>query len=462
MILNRPLTADERKRSQRLFDIFSLINGASYMCLGENLLILFAVHLSAPNWVVALLGSMMMLGYFVMPLGILRTAKVGAAACQSDFWIGRNIAALSIALSVIVADRCPELSWAIVLIGAFLFYGFRAAGCVLAVPLIGDIATPDEAPILISRNNGRFYLSGVLMTFAISALLFFSESVAMLVGVMIFGATLGITASTFIRRMHESGAVRDAAKQKLIPGIREAFGIADVRRLAAGWFCLNIITVLSAPISVLAFKRGLGLNDTEALICSAVQFGACFVFAPVSGRLCCAFGPKFLLKHGSALFLVVALLWIVFPPLADIPHLLLILAGTFFSLLIGVGYIFTMNAVSSYFLMVCPDKRLQVPGSISIQLAVSVGAGIVASLLSTSLVKFSEFSAQRIGGYFAADALGGFKLYFIVFIPVFLVCHFFIRRMRVVVYEYRAKYGHDAVVRLVRMAHCYRRLIRHH
>lgn len=462
MILGRPLTACERKRAQHFYNLFSLVNGASYMCLGENVLILFAVHLAAPNWVVALLGSMMFLGYFVMPLGVLRTAKVGAARCQADFWVGRNLAALTIALSVFAERLSPGLAWGIVVAGAFLFYGFRAAGCVLSAPLIGDIATPEETPILISRNNGCFYLSGTAMLLAIAALLHFSENVWMLVGVIGFGAALGITASTFIRQINETGGVRDAARQKLLPGIRAVFANPDIRRFAPGWFCLNMVILLVGPISVLALKRGLGFGDTPALLCSAVQFCAGFALAPVSGRICRAFGPKFMLKNFSYLYLLVAVAWVVFPPLAALRRWMVFAAGGFISLLVGMGYILTLNAVSSYFLMACPDKKQQVPGSISLQLIVSVGAGLLGALASTGLVRLAEHFAPCFGGIFAADEMGVFRLYFLAIVPVFFVCHFFIGRLRVLLYDYRARYGHDGVVRLIRLAQCWRRMMRHH
>ena len=79
MILGRPLSAAERRRSQRLYCAFNFVNGMSYMCLGESVLVLFAAQLGAPNAVVALLGAMQYIGYAMLPLGVRRTARRGAA-----------------------------------------------------------------------------------------------------------------------------------------------------------------------------------------------------------------------------------------------------------------------------------------------------------------------------------------------------------------------------------------------
>ena len=45
MIYPGPLTRLQQERSQRNYNIFNVINGLSYMCLGETVLILFAVQL---------------------------------------------------------------------------------------------------------------------------------------------------------------------------------------------------------------------------------------------------------------------------------------------------------------------------------------------------------------------------------------------------------------------------------
>ena len=45
MIYDRPLTDAERQKSQLNYNRFCLVNGASYMCLGESVVVLFAVRM---------------------------------------------------------------------------------------------------------------------------------------------------------------------------------------------------------------------------------------------------------------------------------------------------------------------------------------------------------------------------------------------------------------------------------
>ena len=44
-----------------------------------------------------------------------------------------------------------------IVLGSFLFYGFRAAGVVMSQPLIGDITTDEERAGVIASNGGIFY-----------------------------------------------------------------------------------------------------------------------------------------------------------------------------------------------------------------------------------------------------------------------------------------------------------------
>ena len=121
MIYDRPLTDEQRRVSQLNYNLFNIVNGASYMCLGETVIILFAVKLHAPNVIVAVIGSMLFLGFLLLPLGVVRTAQVGAARSQADFWVWRNLAALLAASGAVAALFSEHLAWGLLLAGSFLF-----------------------------------------------------------------------------------------------------------------------------------------------------------------------------------------------------------------------------------------------------------------------------------------------------------------------------------------------------
>ena len=101
MIFQGPLSAARQHRSQKFYYIFNLINGLSYMCLGETVIILLAVKIKSSDATVAVLGSMSFFGYLMLPLGKKLTSHVGAVKTQAICWVLRNISALIVASSAI-------------------------------------------------------------------------------------------------------------------------------------------------------------------------------------------------------------------------------------------------------------------------------------------------------------------------------------------------------------------------
>ena len=158
MIYPGPLNREQRLRTQKNYNIFCLLNGMAYMCLGETIIVLFAIKLNAPNGMVAALGAVLYFSYFMLPAGKMVAARVGAARSQSIFWTARNFVALIVAASAITA-YCGLVKTALVqiFIGACLFYGLRAAGVVMAQPFIGDMTTEEERPRLLGVSSALFY-----------------------------------------------------------------------------------------------------------------------------------------------------------------------------------------------------------------------------------------------------------------------------------------------------------------
>ena len=87
MICKGPLTPAQLASSQHNYHIFSLINGLSYMCLGETVLILLAVRLGCPDYIVSTLGAMIYFGFLLLPLG--KVSGLRAWSCRSR-WSGTS------------------------------------------------------------------------------------------------------------------------------------------------------------------------------------------------------------------------------------------------------------------------------------------------------------------------------------------------------------------------------------
>ena len=64
----------------------------------------------------------------------------------------------------------PRTATALLLAGAFFFYGFRAAGVVMSQPLVGNITSEKDRAKVIGVNAGFFYLSCLAALVTISIL----------------------------------------------------------------------------------------------------------------------------------------------------------------------------------------------------------------------------------------------------------------------------------------------------
>ena len=293
MILDHPLSEKDQQISRKYYTIFNVINGLAYMCLGETVILLFAVRIGCPDSVVAVLGSMIFLGFLLLPLGKIMTARNGAADSQANFWVLRNIAALIVASAAPVAIYVGMIPASILMItGAFLFYGFRAAGVVMAQPLVGEVCPPEKQGSFMFRCWCCFYGSGLAALLIISWLLYVNTSLWMLLAVVVTGAVFGLISAGFIRRIRETDAIMLSARKPMLAAVLQACRNPDIIRQMIAGMCCNTVTIMIVPISMLTLKRGYGISDSVALLYSLVQFGASTVICGSLGKTADRFGGR--------------------------------------------------------------------------------------------------------------------------------------------------------------------------
>ena len=378
MILEHELTLEQRLRSQRNINAFNAINGFSYMCVGETIMILLALKLGFSDVVTAVLGGMIFFGFLLLPLGKVVSARIGGARGQAVFWVVRNVAALVVA-SAALWHRLGLASLALACLvgGSFLFYGFRAAGVVMSQPLLGDISTEDERPRFIAINGALFYAACFVSLVAISVVLKFTESLLAIALIIVAGSALGITSSTFLRRVDETSAIRDSARRpvarEMVAGIRDR----SLRRLLLGSFVNNLSLVMLLPVTVLFVKKGYGVSDTGALLFSLLQFGASAAMSVAVVRISSRIGPRQTLIGAYGTMLATTILWSIAP---ETPGVAIPLAALLFALA-GSFRVTIDNSVTHYFLQTVPAER-RVPASMLMNMATGVGAGAIGMLLS--------------------------------------------------------------------------------
>ena len=401
MIFEFPLTEEQRKTSQLNYCRYCMINGASYMCLGETVVVLFATKLEASNTVIAVIGAMLFLGYLMLPLGVLRTRQVGAAQTQADFWVCRNCAAVMVASSALIALYSKHLAVGWLLLNCFLFYGCRAAGLVMAQPLIGDITTNDDRAKLLGDSNARFYIAAVCSLVTVSVILHYNDSISVLSCIIVAGAFLGVTSSVFIRKIHETSSLRESARQPQLPLLRVAIHDSCIRKQIWAGIAINLGSIMLASLSVATLKRGYHVSDTHAIIFSTVQFAAAIVGSKLTAPIAKRFGAKLLFIFSFLLVFPVCLFWLAMPSSFAMPWLKVLLFIPFF--LIGAYSALSNSAIVYYFLQTVP-KDHQVIGTMFIHVTTGVTASLIGMLASGAIIRSCE--------HFFGDGIAMFKSYF--------------------------------------------------
>lgn len=418
MIINRPLNDSEMRLSRRYYIVYNLINGFSYMCLGETVLLLLAVNIGCSDTIVAILGSMIFCGFLLLPLGKVMTARCGAANCQANFWVLRNLAALLVAGAAPAALYLSPLAAAVLLLaGSFLFYGFRAAGVVMSQPLIGEICPADKQGRFLFCSWLCFYCSGLVALILISALLRYNSSTWMLFAVVITGTVAGLISSGFVRSIRESGEIKESAKQSLKTAIKEAMVNQDVVRQMIAGMCCNTAAIMLVPISMLALKRGYGVSDSTALICSLIQYIGSIVICLYLGKMADRFGSRRIVLTSFYILYLLPLFWIFAPGSC----LWFVIWIPF--MLSAFGLVACPVGMQQYFLRSVP-KEQQIAASMVISVATGVASGLLGSTLSSLFLKYASMLNN------SGEVMTTYRIYFIGALLLLPILGISIHRLR--------------------------------
>jgi len=399
MIFEGEVPAEYRRRSQKNYYFFSSLNGISYMCLGENILILLTIRLGFPDYVVSIMGAMQMLACLMLPTGRIVCARVGAARSQGSFWVARNCSGLIVALAGILAiSGRYDFALAAILLGAFGFYACRSAGIAFSLPLVGSFASSEERGSVLGISVGLFYVGGTLTIVAISALVHRFDSVWSLLGVVVFGSCIGATSSRFLMRLDESAILQQTARKPLLPEVKKAFRDRKLWHVIIVSFYLQLAAALVIPGSMLVVKRGSGFTDFSALFLTMGQYVSSALMSLVVARYSQLFGPRRLLLVAYFLVLCAGGSWLLLEGPCTFGRALAVF------MVVGAAHVVLGNSLSHYFLQTFTPEE-QVPYTIVQQALSPAVAGAFGMVMSALLLKFSAYCFPHV-------LLDSYRLYF--------------------------------------------------
>ncbi|HPY89786.1 MAG TPA: MFS transporter [Lentisphaeria bacterium] len=383
MIIDGPLSESRMRRSQRFYALYNFFNGLSYMCLGETIIILLAVKLNCPDYVVSTLGALVFFSFILLPTGKLLASRIGAASSQAVFWALRNTAALIVASSAIW-HYYGNTSGAIatLLSGAFLFYGCRAAGVVMIQPLIGNITTDSNRASILASTAALFYVASFIALIGICFVLRYSEKLSVLTGVIVVGSLFGYTSAFLLKCIDESSSLRDSARQPLLPSWRQAIHNQTLMRQIYSSLVINLAVILTIPVSMLTIKRGYGISDRDALLFSLAQLAGSISLSKFAARIAQVLGPRKVLMGAYLAFILMAVIWVISPDSAST----IFLAPLFF--ILGGAHVAQSNSATHYFLQSTPVKQ-QVNASILIYVCSGGIGGLIGLVVSGGLLQLA-------------------------------------------------------------------------
>ena len=400
MIYDRPLTLEQQKKSQLNYYGFYAINGVSYMCLGETVILLLAVRINAPDYIVSTLGSMLYFGYLLLPLGKTTAAKRGGAYSQSFFWICRNVAALMVAAAAIFYFwQMQTLSILFLLAGAFFFYGFRAAGVVMSQPLVGEFTNESTRGKVLALSNGIFFFCRLATLVVITLLIKYYDNLWTLVAIIVFGSFCGITSSKFLRAIDETEELRKSAAKPLRPELQWCLKSSILRGQLLAGFLFNFAYILIQPIYTLTAKRGYNASDSDVMFFTISLSAGASLMSFAGGKISNTIGPRQHMILTYILYLLSAFIWLITP--SELPYTVMMIM--FF--ILGTVLVWSGNAATHYFLQTIPVAH-RVGGAILLAVISGVGSGVVGMVVAGLVLK--------IVPHFSSTPLGGYRIYFII------------------------------------------------
>ena len=397
------LPGELQRRSQRHYLVFNFMNGISYRCVGETVVVLAALAMKCPDYIVALLSAMIYLGYLLLPVGRFACARWGATGTQMLFWTARNLAALAI----VVAAALSVVGWyrtavALLLLGSFTFYGCRAAGLVSNMPLLGCIAV-DNCGRFLQYNQVVFYIGSCISLSLVGCYLHRHPGLGPICFVMVAGAIVGLLSVLVLRGVDETSALRESSRQPVLPQLRHAFHDRVFLKLLLANFCLNLSLILAVQNQVLALKRSYGVDDWTAMLFSLVMCAGGILFTYLAAAVVKYIGPRKILLISLSALAGLCLLWWIAPAHLQVWRFILL-----FAIAGGCGALFD-SCVAHYFLCTVPQEN-QVICSICNYLLSGAGAGAVGMFgvgaLLRHLVPLDLPDSQVLGAYQSFYAVG--------------------------------------------------------
>ena len=392
----KKLTSDEKKSGQKNYLAFCAMNGLSIAFLAETTLILYALKIGIPDYIVAVVASFAFLGTFFVIAGRHLIRKIGVTRAASWSWYMRNIFGAFTALApIFMVHYSPFMGVIIILIGSLGFYAFRGVGMAALLPIVGEITEGEEKGKFNSKTSFSFN-AGYFIAMTLLIVLFrVSDKISTFQFIIVVGFFVGCYSGYRVSRIHESGAARESASFSFKESFKFCLSCEAVRKLLIVQTICYSCMALVLPYSVMALKEVYEVRDYRALFFVLLQGGGAMLMALLCSKISGRNTFRRIMIYSYFFLMLVVGMWIFMPKIFVISYAVLLFV------LSGVGLIGIYISLAQYFLTATPPERL-VGSNIVISVISCTIAGIVGAfsgaviLESLEYLNLSEITLYRI------------------------------------------------------------------
>jgi MFS family permease len=341
------LSAGEKRRGRRDYQVFQLFNVVSFTMLSGSVLTLFALKLGASNLFIGLMSSIVYIAFLFMIVGRFTIQRVGTKRQFWLSWLLRNLAMLPIVAAPVAASRGNHwLTMLLILLPFLGFHTFKGIGLVAVNPTLGAISDGKDRGAFLSRLQMNVHAILIATNLVIAFYIGAEAEVARYVVLICVGIAAGIVSTLYIARLPEPPVEPSKKTLGLFSDIGDSLRRSDFKQFIVLAFIVALITGMAGPFVVVYAKQVYGIADNIVVFFLVVgNFGA-ISMAYLARKLIDRLGAKPL----YIVFLAVLAASII--PIIISPRLSVFGTYLFFALLyffFNFGLVGGANSGQSYF-----------------------------------------------------------------------------------------------------------------
>jgi MFS family permease len=399
-------------KARELYNVFNVFNALSWNFLSGSIITLFAMRIGASSTYIGLLSALLYISYFFLPLGKLLSKRFSIVGIYSFTWITRAVFMLLV-VAAPFADMSGnrDLALGLLLLGALLFHILRGTGMIGNNPVLSELAAGPDRGSYMTQIQIINSAIGMFAGFAIAMVLGREPPIYFYSIILTVGIICGVFSGVLIRKVPEPPEEESGEKVKLISIFREALAQPALRRFAAIFFIVALVSGTSRAF-IVVYSREVFLQ-TEGMVSLYTVFGGL-------GNLMIGLLIKFLVDRIGAkpIFIIAVIIGllsmipIVFFPAGAVENMTTaILFLTFLFFVLNFGFLGAEGIAQTYFMGLVPLDMM----------------------MNMGILYFFIFGVAGAGGAFLAglllDILGGagmsvfasFKILFIILAVLTLI-----------------------------------------